>query len=495
VLRSLPTPEPLQMLFNSLEFLLYFPVVVALYFLLPHRWRWLHLLVASYAFYMAWEPAYALLIFASTMVDYLVALRMPEARGNRRLSLLCVSLAVNLGLLFSFKYYNLINGTFLSLAAVAGIDWPLPESSLLLPVGISFYTFQTLGYTIDVYRGKLEPERHFGHFALYVSYFPQLVAGPIERASRLLPQLHAEHAFDIDRVRSGLRLMMWGLFKKVVIADRLAHLVDTVYAHPDEATGPVVVLSTLCFGYQVYCDFSGYSDIAIGAARVMGVDLMKNFDQPHLARSVNAFWSRWHISLISWFRDYLYIPLGGSRGGPWMRRRNVAIVFLVSGLWHGAAWTFAIWGAINAVYIVVGDVTSAARERLAVRTGFDKVPRVRAVWQVVTAVGITYASFIWFRAPDVATATHMYGRVATGWGWLAQPEWWDAWFARLGMDAGLLGLTLCFVPLSELVEYRMRHLDAWEAPWWLRWLGDWSLLVGTLLLGKFTREAFVYFQF
>jgi D-alanyl-lipoteichoic acid acyltransferase DltB (MBOAT superfamily) len=483
------------MLFNSLEFLLFFPVVVALYFVLPPRWRWLHLLLASYGFYMAWEPAYALLILASTAVDYTVALRMPTASSGVRRGLLGLSLVMNLGLLFSFKYYNLINGTFVALAASAGIDWPLPESNLLLPVGISFYTFQTLGYTIDVYRGQLAPERHFGHFALYVSYFPQLVAGPIERAGRLLPQLHATHAFDLPRVVSGLRQMLWGMFKKVVVADRLAHLVDVVYAHPEEATGPVVVLSTICFGYQVYCDFSGYSDIAIGAARVMGVDLMRNFDQPHIARSTNEFWTRWHISLITWFRDYVYIPLGGSRGSAFARYRNIAVVFLLSGLWHGAAYTFAIWGLLNAVLITVGDLTKPAREQLAVATGFVAWPRTRRVWQTVSAVALVYSTFIFFRAPDLAVASTMYGAVGSGWELLLDTAWLEGWQARLGWDLGLIVVALAMVPCTELLEHRFRHRDPTTVPRSVQWMEDWLLIVGTLLLGTFTREAFVYFQF
>jgi len=483
------------MLFNSLEFLLYFPVVVGLYFTLPHRWRWLHLLIASYAFYMAWEPAYALLIFTSTLVDYLIARRMPLEEGGRRKALLGTSLTINLGLLFSFKYYNFINETFTDAAALLGVAWPLPESNLLLPVGISFYTFQTIGYSVDVYRGKLEPERHFGHFALYVSYFPQLVAGPIERASRLLPQLKAEHHFDVDRVASGLRLMLWGFFKKVVVADRLAHLVDTIYANPDEATGPTVALSTACFVYQVYCDFSGYSDIAIGAARVMGVDLMKNFDQPHLSRSIGEFWRRWHISLMAWFRDYIYIPLGGSRHGRLNHYRNIAVVFLVSGVWHGAGGHYIVWGGVIALYIMFGHATSDARERFAVAIGFDRLPRLRAVYQVVTAVGINYTAFVFFRAPDMPTALHMYAQAFSGWGLLLDPGWWNEWLVRLGWSAGLFVFAMCLVPATELIEFRQRHLDRWKAPTALRWAGDWALIVGALLFGVFTREAFVYFQF
>ncbi len=482
------------MLFNSLEYLIYFPIVVGLYFWLPERWRWLHLLIASYAFYMAWEPAYALLILGSTAIDYFCALGMPAATPARRKALLGVSLVMNLGLLFSFKYYNLINGSFTWLLAQGGVAWPLPESNLLLPVGISFYTFQTLSYTVDVYRGNLAPERHFGIFALYVSYFPQLVAGPIERAGALLPQLRAAHALDVARVVSGLRLMLWGLFKKAVVADRLGEIVDAVFAAPEQAGGFAVTLVSFCIGYQVYCDFSGYSDMAVGAARVMGVDLMRNFDQPHLARSVNEFWSRWHISLISWFRDYVYIPLGGSRRGKLIQYRNIAVIFLLSGLWHGAAWTFAIWGSVNAVYIITGAITAPARERFAQWSGFARWVKVRIAWQWASTLAIVCAGHIWFRAPDVHTALLLYSRAGSGWAELDAARF-EAILARFGMDPTLFVFTLLLIPATELIEYRFRHLEAWRAPMLLTWLGDWTLLGATLLLGRYTREAFVYFQF
>ena len=484
------------MLFNSFEFLLYFPVVIAIYFAMPYRWRWLHLLLASYFFYMSWEPAYALLIAASTVVDYFVGLRLPEAKGTRRKLLLCVSLCLNLGLLFSFKYYNLINGSFQTLAAIVGVDWLLPESNFLLPVGISFYTFQTLGYTIDVYRGKQSPERHLGRFALYVSFFPQLVAGPIERASRLLPQFHQDHAWDSARVVSGLRLMLWGLFKKVVVADRIAILVNAVYDQPDDYAGFWVVLATFFFGFQVYCDFSGYSDIAIGAARVMGYKLMLNFNQPHIARSVGEFWSRWHISLITWFRDYVYFPLGGSRGAPLRVVTNVLIVFGLSGLWHGASWTFLIWGLMNGVYIIVGRVTAETRDRFAVASGFARLPRLRILWQTLTAVALPYFSFVWFRADSFDHALLVYSRLLYGWDQLLQPTelYWT--LHKMGLDFPLLFLMLLLVPVTELGEYlRLNHEKRKPVATWVQWTSDYALLFGVLVLGRFSSEAFFYFQF
>ena len=484
------------MLFNSFEYLLYFPLVVGLYFLLPFKWRWLHLLIASYAFYMAWEPAYALLIFGSTAVDYFVALRMEKTteQTQKRL-LLSISLAVNLGLLFSFKYYNLINGTFMSVAAMAGFDWPLPESNLLLPVGISFYTFQTLGYSIDVYWGKIKPERHFGRFALYVCFFPQLVAGPIERAQRLLPQFLLEHRWNSERVASGLRLIVWGLFKKVVVADRIAQITDAVYAQPTSFGGGAVVIATACFGYQVYCDFSGYSDIAIGSARVMGYDLMTNFDQPHLSRSVDEFWRRWHISLMSWFRDYIFFPLGGSRVGKLRLYLNVMAVFVASGIWHGAEWSFVVWGAMNGLYIIVGMYTADFRDRWAERTGWAKYTRTRAVWQVVSAVSITYFSFGFFRADNMGHALSVYTRLLYDWQSVLDPSSFFTFADALGMEAVMVAFCLALLPLTELMEYAQRHKAEWEVPTWAQWASDYALFFSVLALGRFSSDAFFYFQF
>lgn len=483
------------MLFNSLEFLVFFPVVVALYFALPQGWRQIHLLVASYLFYMAWEPAYALLLLASTVVDWGVALGMERVGKPGRRALLGLSLAVNLGLLGSFKYYNLINSTFTALVARWGVDWPLPESNLLLPVGISFYTFQTLAYTIDVYRGKQAAERNFFLFALYVSYFPQLVAGPIERSGRLLPQLEVMHAFDPERVASGLRLMLWGFFKKVVVADRLAVVVQHVYDQPSEVGGAAFVLGTLCFGYQVYCDFSGYSDIAIGAARVMGIELMKNFDQPHLARSTAEFWSRWHISLITWFRDYVYIPLGGSRRGPARTALNVLIVFGISGLWHGADWSFLLWGLLSGLAVLGGRVTAAHRSALAERIGLVRLPRLRVVLQIAGTILFTYGFFPLFRADDIQHAAAMYARLPVGWGELFDAGG-QAFLHQVGVSGALLVYTVALIPVTEVLEYVQRHKHTFApAPLWLRWAGDYALLGAVLFLGRFGLDQFVYFQF
>jgi len=351
------------MLFNSLAFLVFYPIVLILYFLIPGlRARNLLLLAASYFFYMFYRPEYALLMLASTLVDYYAAIGMERHdRPAYRRFFLGMSLFGNLGMLFFFKYFNFFNENLGSLAQLVGIPYAPAHLDLLLPVGISFYTFQTLSYTIDVYRRDMKAEHDFWQFALYVSFFPQLVAGPIERSTNLLPQFRDVKAFQVERAVSGLRIMLWGFFKKVVIADRLAVVVNTIYAEPEKWSGIYLIIGTLAFAFQIYCDFSGYSDIAIGGARIMGFSLMKNFDRPYHAKSVTEFWRRWHISLSTWFRDYLYFPLGGNRKGYARTSFNLFVIFLVSGLWHGARWTFVIWGALNGLAMVFERVVGIGR--------------------------------------------------------------------------------------------------------------------------------------
>jgi D-alanyl-lipoteichoic acid acyltransferase DltB (MBOAT superfamily) len=331
------------MQFNSAEYLIFLPVILGVYFSIPHRWRQLLLLGAIYYFYMAWKVEYVVLLLASILIDYSLALWIEKARSKRHQRLLLIaSLSTNLGLLFAFKYFNFFNVATHDLLGFFNIFYTIPTLQLLLPVGISFYTFQTMSYTIDVYRGELKAERSLVRFALYVSFFPQLVAGPIERAERLLPQFMIRYDFDEQRVASGLRRIAWGFFKKVVIADKAAVIVDAIYQDPTTHSGLTLLFATYLFAFQIYCDFSGYSDIAIGTARLFGFDLMENFRQPYLSKSITEFWRRWHISLSTWFRDYLYIPLGGNRVGKGRLYINLLLVFVVSGLWHGASWTYVI---------------------------------------------------------------------------------------------------------------------------------------------------------
>lgn len=395
------------MIFTSPEFVIFCLVVIPLYFVTPGRARWLLLLVASYFFYAYGNLIYLPLIMLSTAVDYTAA-RMIHGSDSARVRRvwLVASIAVNLGILFIFKYFDFFSASFSTALTAASIPVEPVRLDFLLPIGISFYTFQSMAYTIDVYRGIVQPEPHLGRFATYVAFFPQLVAGPIERAGHLLPQLNATHRFDEARTVVGLRLILWGFFKKVVIADRLAIYVNTVYNDVGSYSGAHLIIATVFFGFQIYCDFSAYSDIAIGTARILGIDLMDNFRQPFFARSVREFWARWHISLSTWFRDYVYIPLGGSRAGARRHLLNLMIVFLVSGLWHGASWTFVIWGALHGLAVVI----EAALSRQNIRIGGQS-----PVWTALK-IGATFAfvSFTWtlFRANSLSDSlyvvTHLF---------------------------------------------------------------------------------------
>jgi alginate O-acetyltransferase complex protein AlgI len=374
------------MLFNTLSFLLFFPLTTAAYFALPHRSRWAFLLACSTLFYSGWiivasEHApwawlYLLVLAFVILVDYLAGLAIDATRGTTRKLFLIASLLANIGILGIFKYFTFLNANFHSLGQFLHFNFPVRHLGLLLPIGLSFHTFQSMSYTIEVYLGRQRAEKHLGIYALYVMFYPQLVAGPIERPQNLLHQLREYHEFDADRIFSGLRLMLWGYFKKVVIADRLGAIVDPIYHNPRAWGGAYLWLATCFFAFQIYCDFAGYCDIAIGAARVLGVKLMDNFDRPYAARSIADFWRRWHISLSTWFRDYLYIPLGGNRVPLPRWCVNVMIVFVISGLWHGASWTFVIWGALHGFYLIIERAAAVLRQRLAVKTAVRLPPSV-----------------------------------------------------------------------------------------------------------------------
>jgi len=489
------------MLFNSLHFILFLPTVVAIYFLLPHRHRWRLLLAASYYFYAAWKLEYTILIFISTLVDYWVARQMVGAKEIwQRRAYLGASLLVNLGLLFGFKYFNFFNESVRATLNYFNLFYEVPAFQLLLPVGISFYTFQTLSYTIDVYRGKLEPERHFGIFALYVAFFPQLVAGPIERAVHLLPQFHQPMSFDQARVASGLRLILWGMFKKVVIADRLALYVNQVYNAPADHSALPLLLASYFFAFQIYCDFSGYSDIAIGVARVMGFSLMENFRQPYLARSIASFWRRWHISLSTWFRDYLYIPLGGNRVPQWRVYSNLLIVFLVSGLWHGAAWHFVIWGGLHGLLLLLEVALSGALLWEARRNGRAEALQVPATVSIFATFHLVLFSWIFFRANTLADALLIVGRLfqwqgTNQWSALQQP-----WVA-LGLNPlGEMSLALLLILLLMVIQWvegagqRVEQtVIGYSRP--VRWAVYLLLALIIMNWGIALDTPFIYFQF
>lgn len=393
------------MIFNSIGFFWFMLIVVPLFFLLPQRFRWLFMLAASYYFYMQWNIKYTILIVLTTLVNYLAGLWLGAGVTQKTKNRILVgSLCANLGLLFVFKYYNFAINTVNSLNAWLGIDVTLPGHSLLLPVGISFYIFQSLGYTLDVYMNKREPEKHFGIFALYVSFFPQLVAGPIERSTHLIPQFREVKKFQWDNFNAGLRMILIGLIKKMVIADRLAILVNAVYGDVYAHSGAQLALATVFFAIQIYCDFSGYTDIAIGAARILGFDLMQNFNRPYLSRSVGEFWQRWHISLTTWFKDYVYIPLGGNRKGEVRTAVNLMLVFFVSGVWHGASFNFVIWGLLNGAYLLL--------ERFWLMRYYEKLEalfphsRTISILRTVFTFLLICLSWVFFRAATLPDALY-----------------------------------------------------------------------------------------
>ena len=487
------------MLFNSGQFLVFFPVVCALYFALPHRYRWLWLLLASCYFYMAFIPAYLLILLGVIAIDFTAGLLIEKSQGRRRRALLVISLISNLGLLGIFKYFNFANGNLASLAALIDWNYPIQGLEIVLPIGLSFHTFQSMSYTIEVYRGRQPAERHLGIFALYVMFFPQLVAGPIERPQNLLPQLHAPHAFEYQRVTDGLKLMVWGLFKKVVIADRLALLVDQVYNAPTRYEGPSLVVATIFFAYQIYCDFSGYSDMAIGVAKVLGIDLMKNFNRPYAAGSIADFWRRWHISLSTWFRDYVYIPLGGNRVGRGRWQLNLLVTFLLSGLWHGANWTFVLWGALHGFFLVAANLTAESRARLGARLGAQRFPRLLHALQVTGTFALVCFAWIFFRAVSLSDALYVVSHLFTGYDALLDQAALSAMVVSWGLSPKELGVAACAVGLLEGVQWLQAHggvaARVRVRPAWFRWAVYYALIFVILVFGIFAQSKFIYFQF
>lgn len=404
------------MTFNSWEFLIFYPITLLLYFLLPKKWSRISLLFMSAIFYLAWNYKLIVLIMFTTAVSYFCA-RIIEKTEKKAVKKLClvVTLIACLGVLFFFKYYNFLAETLGWAIKAAGggtYDFTL---NLVLPVGISFYTFQTLSYVIDVYRGNITAERHFGYYALYVSFFPQLVAGPIERPENLIPQLREDHRFNRDDTREGIRMMLIGFFKKIAVADLCAAYVVPVYSDPSAANGPAVLLATVLFAFQIYGDFAGYTDIAIGCARVMGIRLMKNFDRPYTAESIKEFWARWHISLSSWFRDYLYIPLGGNRCSRARHLLNLMTVFLVSGLWHGAAWTYVLWGFLHGMYQVVGILTKKLRAGAYAALRIDPDSKPAHIWRRAVTFALVSFAWIFFRAGSIGDLGILLGKLFTAW--------------------------------------------------------------------------------
>ena len=478
------------MLFNSLHFALFFPLVVTAYFLMPFKYRWAFLLGASYYFYMCWKPEYVLLLLFSTLIDYYAALQIGKsADAKRRKFFLGLSLSLNLGTLFLFKYFNFLNASARAVFDQFNLFYNVPMFELLLPVGISFYTFQTMSYVIDVYRGEQKAETHLGMFALYVTFFPQLVAGPIERSTTLMPQFYERHSFEWARVLDGLKIMLWGFFKKIVIADRLAIYVNQVYNDPAGADGINLLVATYFFAFQIYCDFSGYSDIAVGAAKVLGYRLMTNFERPYLAQSIAEFWKRWHISLSTWFKDYLYIPLGGNRVAKWRWCFNLFTVFLVSGFWHGANWTFVMWGALHGFYLVFAIFTSGARAKLVHVLALDRVPTLLRASRTVITFHLVLFAWIFFRANHMSDALLIIEKVFQVFSG-----------ATLATITKLIALPDLMFVLALLIfmNFYERLQDAWRTLRQSR-LAAITLASGLfwaiVVWGAFDNQQFIYFQF
>lgn len=476
------------MTFVSLEFLFFFPIVTAAYFAARQPGRQWLLVVASSLFYMAFVPAYLLVLYAMIGVDFVAATLVERSEGRRRKAWLILSLAVNLGALAFFKYGGFVGENVNTLLSLLGMRAAVPTFEVVLPIGLSFHTFQGMAYVIEVHRGRHPAERSLVAYALYVMFYPQLVAGPIERPQSLLPQLKEHHPFDAARAARGLRRMLWGFFKKIVVADRIALVVNAVYAAPSKYDGAILAIATAGFALQIYADFSGYSDIAIGAADVMGIELRPNFRQPYVARSVREFWSRWHMSLTSWFRDYLYIPLGGNRVGPARRTFNLMVTFLASGLWHGANWTYVTWGGLNGLLVVV-------ETELGVKT------TSRSVARLVLTFALVCVTWVFFRAASMHDAFVVFARLPRALGALSHPAAVLAELSRLAIDTKRLGLTLlaatAMLVLDAIAARRETEPSELFAslPRLPRWAVYWGLAGAILLLGAFARQTFLYFQF
>jgi len=490
------------MSFNSISFLVFFTTVVIAYFALPHRLRWILLLAGSYFFYGYCQPGYLALIMATTMVSFAFAKAMQDAgtqRKKRILLGLCIGL--NVSVLLVFKYYNFFGTSITALLSSINVSVNIPRIDLLLPLGISFYTFRTVSYLVDVYRGKVGAEKHLGVFALYVSFFPQLIAGPIERSPHLIPQLHERKTFDPEKFTEGFTLMLWGFFMKLVIADRIGVYVNAVFNNPHAYSGGHCLLASYLFTYQIFCDFAGYSSIAVGASRIFGYDLVINFRRPYFSRSLREFWTRWHISLSTWFRDYLYIPLGGNRVSRAQHVLNLAVVFLVSGLWHGANWTFVAWGGIHGLGVILAEWTSGFRKRAVTIMGLKNHGQLAAIVQVVLTFHMVSMAWVFFRASSIAEAWTIVTKIFSGWqfnlnyaGLVILP------FTNDSSAVAAFLVSVLFIAFMQYVEFINETGDARILKLWRssgRFRG--GCLVGLaliiLLFGEFSSTTFIYRQF
>jgi alginate O-acetyltransferase complex protein AlgI len=477
-------------LFNSWQFAIFFPFCVLAFFSLPHRFRWAWLLVSSIFFYAVYIPEYILILFLTIIVDYLAGIWIERSTGTKRKFFLWMSIIVTCAILFFFKYYNFVLQSILQIFDIpSGVA---ARSSFPLPIGLSFHTFQSLSYVIEVYRGRQKAERHLGIYSVYVLFFPQLVAGPIERPQNLLHQFREYKKFDVYRASSGLFLVAWGLFQKTVVADRLGVIVDYVYDAYGSAPASAHLLASIFFAFQIYADFQGYSNVARGTARILGFDLMKNFNRPYGAASVTEFWRRWHISLSTWFRDYLYFPLGGGKGGPIRVARNLLITFLVSGLWHGANWTFVIWGMLNGAWVVLERWTHLP----------EKTARLIKPFPQILTFMMVLVTWVFFRARSIEAAFDILSSFPVGLVDVFSNFGTDAFFAGLGSSpvnfylavvaiAGMLFFEKYEMPTDLGITIRQRP----TAIRWCAYVGVVTVVVLSWIYFPASAKPFIYFQF
>ncbi len=498
------------MVFNSLDFLIFLPIVLLVYYVIPKKIKYIWLLFSSYYFYMCWNAKYALLIFFSTVATYISGIVIEKIKHlsiedkqkvlYKKITV-TVCLAVNLGILFYFKYFNFAIDVLRTLFASVHVELNVPAVDVLLPVGISFYTFQALGYTVDVYRDDIYAEKNFFRYALFVSFFPQLVAGPIERSKNLLVQLAKPAKFNFDHIKEGVLLMIWGFFLKIVLADRIAIFVDTVYGDYLTYGGWYLIVATILFAFQVYCDFYGYSVIAKGTAMFFGVKLMENFDAPYFAVSVAEFWRRWHISLTSWFKDYLYIPLGGSRKGKIRKYANKMIVFLVSGLWHGADMSYVIWGMLNGIYQVIGEIILPVKEKLATWLKIDRKSIGSKIAQVMGTFILIDFTWIFFRADGFMESLEIISQMieVKNLGILFDESLYSCGLDQMNFVFMIVCIAiLLFADFCKYKEIKIRNIIMKQAAWFQILIISGSVLA-ILLFGIYglAHDAanFIYFQF
>ncbi len=487
------------MLFNSLTFLIFLLCILSLYYILPHKYRWYLLLIGSCIFYMAWRVEFIFLILFSSFFNYYIGLLI-EKYENKSKMILTFGLVINFLILFIFKYSIFINHSFMWLYNYLNIPYPIKDFDIILPMGISFYTFQATSYTIDIYRKRYKAEKNVLKVSLYIMFFPQLVAGPIERADRLLNQLFLNHKFNIYNISTGIKIMLIGYFKKIVIADRVAILVNTVYNSPYDYNGISFIIATIFFAVQLYCDFSGYSDIAIGCAKLFGIDLMENFKSPYFSKSIKEFWTRWHISLSTWFKDYLYIPLGGNRKGILRTYFNLMITFLVSGIWHGANWTFVLWGGLNGFYQIIGDIKNKALKKIGFNIKNKYINNFFNIFRTLITFSLICFSLIFFRANTVKDAFYIVNNLFSDITNIGNIQYMYNISTELGLNIfEILMVTLCIILLFfiELLEYKQRiYVTLNKCPFIIRFVFYYIITIIIISMGVFSNAGqFIYFQF